>query len=76
MSARMVFAVLFIKQRLALTDEEIIEQMRENACVQFFLSFDGYPGNVPFVSSMMVPDFPQSSVGCQPSILSLEGSLH
>ena len=36
---RLAFGALFIKQRLGLTDEETVEQIRENAYMQFFLGF-------------------------------------
>jgi len=39
---RLAFGALLIKQRLGLTDEETVEQIRENAYMQFFLGFAGY----------------------------------
>ncbi len=36
---RLAFGALFIKQRLGFTDEETVEQIRENAYIQFFLGF-------------------------------------
>jgi hypothetical protein len=48
------FGALFIKQRLGLTGEETVEQVRENAYMQFFLGFAGYSSKVPFNPSMMV----------------------
>ena len=51
---RLVFGALFIKQRLGLTDEETVEQIRENAYMQFFLGFAGYSSKAPFDPSMMV----------------------
>jgi hypothetical protein len=51
---RLAFGALFIKQRLGLTDEETVEQIRENACMQFFLGFAGYSSKAPFDPSMMV----------------------
>lgn len=53
-SVRLAFGALFIKQRLGLTDEETIEQIRENAYMQFFLGFSGYSSKAPFDPSMMV----------------------
>ena len=38
---RLAFGALFIKQRLGLTDEETVHQIRENAYIQFFLRFAG-----------------------------------
>jgi len=37
-----------------LTDEETVEQIRENAYMQFFLGFAGYSSKAPFDPSMMV----------------------
>jgi IS5 family transposase len=53
-SVRMAFGALFIKQRLGLSDEETIEQSRENAYMQFFRGFAGYSSKPPFDPSMMV----------------------
>jgi len=36
------------------TDEETVEQIRENAYMQFFLGFAGYSSKAPFDPSMMV----------------------
>ena len=51
---RVAFGALFIKQRLGLTDEETVAQIRENAYMQFFLGFHGYSSKPPFDPSMMV----------------------
>ena len=51
---RLAFGALFIKQRLGLTDEETVEQIRENAYMQFFLGFAGYSSKASFDPSMMV----------------------
>ncbi len=37
-SVRMAFGALFIKQRLGLSDEETVEQIRENPYIQLFLA--------------------------------------
>jgi hypothetical protein len=53
--ARLAFGALFIKQqRLGLTDEEIVEQIREHGYMQFLLGFFGYSSKAPFDPSMMV----------------------
>jgi hypothetical protein len=52
--ARLAFGALFIKQRLGLSDEETVEQIRENAYMQFFLGYAGYSSKTPFDPSMMV----------------------
>ena len=51
---RLSLCALFIKQRLGLTDEETVEQIRENAYMQFFLGFAGYSSKAPFDPSMIV----------------------
>jgi hypothetical protein len=51
---RLAFGALFIRQRLGLTDEETVHQIRENAYIQFFLGFAGYSNKAPFDPSMMV----------------------
>lgn len=53
-SVRLAFGALFIKQRLGLSDEETVEQIRENAYMQYFLGFAGYSNKAPFDPSMMV----------------------
>jgi hypothetical protein len=52
--ARLAFGALFIKQRLGLSDEETVEQIRENAYMQYYLGFAGYSSKTPFDPSMMV----------------------
>jgi IS5 family transposase len=52
--ARLAFGALFIKQRLCLTDEETVEQIREKPYLQFFLGFAGYSSKIPCNPSMMV----------------------
>ena len=51
---RLAFGALFIKLRLGLSDEETLEQIRENAYMQFFLGFDSYSSKTQFDPSMMV----------------------
>jgi IS5 family transposase len=53
-SVRLAFGALFIKQRLGLSDEETVEQIRKNAYMQFFLGFAGYSSKAPFDPSTMV----------------------
>ena len=45
---RLAFGALFIKQLLGLTDEQTVEQIRENAYMQFFLGFADYSSKAPF----------------------------
>ena len=51
---RLTFGALFIKQRLGLSDEEMVEQIRESAYMPLFLGFAGYSSKTPFDTSMMV----------------------
>jgi IS5 family transposase len=51
---RLAFGALFIKQRLGLSDEETVEQIRQNAYMQSFLGFAGYFSKAPSGPSMMV----------------------
>ena len=51
---RLAFGALFNQQRLGLSDEETVEQIREDAYMQFFHGFAGYSSKAPFDPSMMV----------------------
>jgi hypothetical protein len=51
---RLAFGAFFIKQRLGLSDEETVEQIRENPYTQFFLGLADYFSKAPFDPSMMV----------------------
>ena len=53
-SVMLAVGSLFIKQRLGLSDEKAVEQIRENAYMQFFLGFAGYSSKAPCDQSMMV----------------------
>jgi IS5 family transposase len=50
---RLALIALFINQQLGLTDEETVEQNRENADIKFFPGFTGYSSKAPFYPSMM-----------------------
>ena len=52
--SRLALGSLIIKQRMKISDEETVEQIRENPYLQFFLGFEGYTDETPFDSSMMV----------------------
>jgi hypothetical protein len=52
--SRLAFGALFIQWRLGLTDEETVEQIRENPSIQYFCGFDSYTTEKPFDSSLMV----------------------
>ena len=52
---RVAFGALLVQARLHLTDEETVEQIRENPYIQYFLGFEGYRSEKkPFDPSMMV----------------------
>lgn len=55
LSFRVAFGALLVQTRLRLTDEETVEQTRENPYIQYFLGFEGYRSEKkPFDLSMMV----------------------
>lgn len=51
---RMALGALIIKARLGLTDEELIEQIKENPYLQFFIGLEAFQYSAPFDPSMMV----------------------
>ena len=53
-SARVALGSLMIKERLKTTDEETVEQIKENPYLQFFLGYEYYNDEQPFDPSMMV----------------------
>ena len=53
-SARVAVASLIIKEKLGLSDEETMEQIRENPYLQYFLGYEAYTDEAPFDPSMMV----------------------
>ena len=52
--ARVAFGALVIKETLGLTDEETVEQIRENPYLQYFLGYTEYSTKKPFDPSLMV----------------------
>jgi hypothetical protein len=52
-SVRVALGALIIKEKLNLSDEETVEQIRENPYLQYFLGFEGYRDTKPFEASMM-----------------------
>jgi hypothetical protein len=51
---RMALGALIIKARLNLTDEELVEQIKENPYLQFFIGLQAFQHSAPFDPSMMV----------------------
>jgi hypothetical protein len=53
-SVRMALAALIIKERLGVTDEECVEQIRENPYLQFFCGLKAFTTERPFHPTMFV----------------------
>lgn len=53
-SSRLAFGALYIKERMNWSDEETVEQIRENPYLQMFLGFTDYRYDQPFDASLMV----------------------
>jgi hypothetical protein len=53
-NVRIALGALIIKERLGLSDEETVEQIRENPYLQYFLGYEGFREEAPFEASMMV----------------------
>jgi IS5 family transposase len=51
---RMALGALIIKARMGLTDEELVEQIKENPYLQFFIGLEAFQFSAPFDPSMMV----------------------
>ncbi len=51
---RVALGSLIIKERLGTSDEETVEQIRENPYLQYFLGFEAYRNTPPFDASMLV----------------------
>ena len=53
-SCRVALGALIIKERLGTSDEETVEQIRENPYLQYFLGLYEYRDKAPFEASMFV----------------------
>jgi IS5 family transposase len=51
---RVALGSLIIKEKMDIPDEEIVEQIRENHYLQYFIGKEEYRDELPFDSSMMV----------------------
>ncbi len=51
---RMALGALIIKEKLGNSDREIVEQIRENPYLQYFLGMPSYSNDIPFDASLMV----------------------
>jgi len=52
--ARLVIGAIIIKFKLKLSDEETIEQIRENPYLQYFVGYSKFSSKTPFDSSLFV----------------------
>jgi len=52
--ARIVIGAMIIKHKLSISDEETVEQIRENAYLQYFIGLKGFQAKAPFVPSLLV----------------------
>ena len=53
-SVRMALGALIIKERCGFTDEETVEQIKENPYLQYFIGLESYTNEAPFNPSSMV----------------------
>ncbi len=52
--ARVVIGAIIIKHKLNLSDEECVEQIKENAYMQYFIGNKAHDAEQPFASSLFV----------------------
>ncbi len=53
-AARLVIGAVIIKHKLCLSDEETIDQIRENPYLQYFVGLSTFQTNAPFAPSLFV----------------------
>ena len=51
---RMALGALIIKEKLGISDREVVEQIRENPYLQYFIGMKKYSNEAPFEASMLV----------------------
>ncbi len=51
---RMALGSLLIQKQYGYSDEELVEQIRENPYYQYFIGLSGYEDKIPFLPSLMV----------------------
>jgi len=54
LSVRVALGALIIKEKKNVSDEELVEDIRESPYLQYFLGYEGYKDELPFDPSMMV----------------------
>lgn len=52
--ARIVIGAIIIKHKLSVSDEETVEQIRENPYLQYFIGLKGFQSKAPFAPSLLV----------------------
>ena len=52
--ARIIIGSVILKHKLKLSDEEVVEQIKENPYFQYFIGNEGYEYKIPFVPSLFV----------------------
>jgi len=52
-SSRLALGALLLKERLGVTDRELVEQIAENPYLQYFLGFTTYQAKAPFHHSLL-----------------------
>ena len=58
-SFRMALGALIIKEKLGISDREVVEQIRENPYLQYFIGKRSYSNEAPFDPSLLIK-FPDS----------------
>jgi len=53
-SFRMALGALIIKEKLGISDREVVEQIRENPYLQYFIGKRSYSNETPFDPSLLV----------------------
>jgi len=54
LSVRVALGALIVKEKKKISDEELVEDIRESSYLQYFLGYEGYKDELPFDPSMMV----------------------
>ena len=54
LSVRVALGALIIKEKKKVSDEELVEDIRESPYLQYFLGYESYKDELPFDPSMMV----------------------
>jgi hypothetical protein len=51
---RVALGALIVKEKKKISDEELVQDIRESPYLQYFLGYEGYKDEIPFDPSMMV----------------------